>query len=716
MKSTSVFDRKSLHLNYLTDEAGHKISAVVPMAEFEELLKFIENGAKPTESAKPQAQVTSDSAPIAAKSSEEKEIVPAVGVTMPAEFNLELKISLLKQQYDLLSKMREDLQQYQNAKTALDRKLQIQRLISTLEIEEQGVNRQLAFFKKEQKSSTKGTEVTKTAITEATYSLEQHLFLLEDHHELLREMLHSVQQHEASKIEGERQRQIQTLVNTLEQELQEIRLLVGKLKKLVKTAALYNVPELPKNLLLHATLFKELKTQLLLQTKDLQRPPLLLQAMAGTGKSVLAAALAHDSEVRQAFPDGIFWIQLGQAPDVLTQQALTIHALDETISSFIQIEEGNGYLQQLCATRACLFILDDALDAQDALAFNVTGEHCQLLITTNDKNLFDVFKYFVPITQFYSLATFSEKQALQFLSSCVGQHKTLPVKLEDVVKMCENSPFALKLLANAIRNQPLTAWKALLEDFQNPDYELPPKHPRVLMQAMRVSVDGLGEGGENYVTLAVFADYKHIPETAILTLWRYLYQLTDEQIYNFINELADKGLLQVAGTIPHRYISLHAFQYDYLYEEADLEKLHAHLLAAYRRHCGQHGWLSGPNDGYFFEYLCVHLYRLGRANELRSLLLDFDWLQSKLQATTLYSLLNDYELLEDRALDLVKKALYEGAYVLLSNKQELANQLLNHLWDNKQAKDNKDIQALLHQAKEILPNWNWQPHFPDKFL
>ncbi|OQW94837.1 MAG: hypothetical protein BWK79_04615 [Beggiatoa sp. IS2] len=714
MKSTKVFDRKSLHLQYVTDEAGHKISVVIPVAEFDELLKFIENEIKPAENTK--SQLVTSAAPDSTPTPAKIENLPLTDIATPTEFTLEHKISLLKQQYDLLNKVREDLQQYQNAKTELDRKLQIQRLISTLEVEEQGVNRQLALFKKTLKSSVKSSELTRTVINEATYGAEQHLFLLESHYELLHDMLQGLQQHEASKIEGERHRQIQTLANTLEKELQEIRLLVGQLKKLVKTAVLYNVPELPKNLLLHATVFKELKAQLLLQTKDSQRPPLLLQAAGGVGKSVLAAALAHDNEVRQTFPDGIFWIHFGQSPDVLTRQAATIHTLDETISSFIEIEEGNGYLQQLCATRACLFILDDAWDAQDALAFNVVGEHCQLLITTNDKNLFDVVKYFVPTTQHYTLTTFNEKQALQFLSSCVGQQKTLPVKLEDIVKICESSPFAIKLLASTIRNQPPAMWKSLLEDFQNQDYELPDKHPRVLMQAMRISIDGLGERGEYYVTLAVFADYKHIPETAILTLWRYLYQLTDEQIYNFINELADKGLLRVDGTIPHRYISLHAFQYDYLCAEVDLEKLHAHLLAAYRRYCGQHGWLSGPNDGYFFEYLCVHLYRVGRANELRSLLLDFDWLQSKLQATTLYALLNDYELLEDRALDLVKKALYEGAYVLLSNKQELANQLLNHLWDNKQAKDNKDIQALLHQAKEILPNWNWQPHFPDKFL
>ena len=39
--------------------------------------------------------------------------------------------------------------------------------------------------------------------------------------------------------------------------------------------------------------------------------------MGGIGKTVLAAALAHDSEVRQAFPYGIYWLTIGQKPNLL---------------------------------------------------------------------------------------------------------------------------------------------------------------------------------------------------------------------------------------------------------------------------------------------------------------------------------------------------------------------------------------------------------------
>ena len=41
-----------------------------------------------------------------------------------------------------------------------------------------------------------------------------------------------------------------------------------------------------------------------------------IQGMGGIGKSVLAAAIARDPEVRQAFPGGVYWLTIGQKPDL----------------------------------------------------------------------------------------------------------------------------------------------------------------------------------------------------------------------------------------------------------------------------------------------------------------------------------------------------------------------------------------------------------------
>jgi NB-ARC domain len=76
---------------------------------------------------------------------------------------------------------------------------------------------------------------------------------------------------------------------------------------------LHGVPELPPHYLLREADLAGLKQKLLASGANMgitsQSSAVGVCGMGGTGKSVLAAALAHDSEVRQAFPDGIYWLR-----------------------------------------------------------------------------------------------------------------------------------------------------------------------------------------------------------------------------------------------------------------------------------------------------------------------------------------------------------------------------------------------------------------------
>lgn len=68
----------------------------------------------------------------------------------------------------------------------------------------------------------------------------------------------------------------------------------------------YNIPNLPPNHLPRPEYIEEFRAAL---QKDSN---LGMEGMGGIGKSVLAAALAHDEAVQAAFPDGIFWLTFGQ--------------------------------------------------------------------------------------------------------------------------------------------------------------------------------------------------------------------------------------------------------------------------------------------------------------------------------------------------------------------------------------------------------------------
>jgi hypothetical protein len=538
------------------------------------------------------------------------------------------------------------------------------------------------------------------------------LTLLEQDYALLHEILDDLRQKARQESDYEKKYLMQSQIENYKKELLETKHRLEQLKKETKISGkssvllgkLYHVPELPSSFIEQPLLFKQLKLKLVanpdvIEVAQGQKTPLLLQGMSGIGKSFLATALAHDREVRRAFVSGIFWVHLGQEADLVARHNEIIHSLGFSNVHFIETEKSTAYLQSICGTRACLFILDDIWDVRDVLAFNELGKHVQLLMTTSDSNLIDYIKHFIPSTRDYMVEPLEEDTAMDFLAQCSRQSVTiLPVEVRSIIRACRNLPLTLKLVANLAQSP--NDWPIILKKLQNPNCkEFPETTPCPIMQTLHLNVESLGEKRiEYYLTLAIFVDYTHIPQAAIAILWRYLYRHTEEQAYAFIHELTKQGLLKNQED----YVTLHTFQHDYLCHYAELDKLHDHLLAAYRRSCGTHGWADGPQDGYFFQHLNAHLYAAGRHRELKMLLLDFDWLQANLRANTLHILLHDYELLEnDPELILVKKALRNAVPLLLQDKTQLATCLLNYLWN----KPSPGIQKLLNQAKEMSPDW-----------
>jgi WD40 repeat protein len=72
-----------------------------------------------------------------------------------------------------------------------------------------------------------------------------------------------------------------------------------------------------------------------------------------------------------------------------------------------------------------------------------------------------------------------------------------------------------------------------------------------------------------------------------------------------------------------------------------LANLHLILVDAYRDKC-TNGWVSGPNDGYFFQNLVGHLLMGGRVNEVVILLADLRWIEAKCKAGLALGLGKDY--------------------------------------------------------------------------
>src|SRR5205823_4230685 len=103
-------------------------------------------------------------------------------------------------------------------------------------------------------------------------------------------------------------------------------------------------------------------------------------------------------------------------------------------------------------------------------------------------------------------------------------------------------------------------------------------------------------------------------------------------------------------------------------------------------------------DNYAWRFLPYHLAECYEVEQLRRLLLDFEWMRRKLEATDITSLMADYNYLarENQECAIVQGALQLSAHVLAKDPAQLAGQLLGRL----PTSDEALFQSLIGQAAQ----------------
>jgi NB-ARC domain len=148
------------------------------------------------------------------------------------------------------------------------------------------------------------------------------------------------------------------------------------------TAFIGYVPNLPSKYVVRADIFDGVRHDVV------SYGTIGLVGMGGSGKSVLAAAIARDRAVQAAFPDGVVWVAGGpRATPTQLQERLAARLTGEAVS-FPAVEVGRHRLAELLADRAFLLVIDDVRDAEALNALNVVGApRGALLFTTRDRSI-----------------------------------------------------------------------------------------------------------------------------------------------------------------------------------------------------------------------------------------------------------------------------------------------------------------------------------------
>jgi WD40 repeat protein len=441
-----------------------------------------------------------------------------------------------------------------------------------------------------------------------------------------------------------------------------------------------------------------------------------IQGMGGIGKTVLATALANDPQIQDYFSDGIYWLTVGIEPRLTTLQSELALALSGNYHSFVDSQQGKQTLKKYCSGKRCLLILDDLWDSSHAEALDVLDESGKSLITTRQRELIDSLA-----AREYTLGLLDDEQALTLLADWSGyETAALGDDARAVMHECGNLPLTLSVCGAMVRDGIL--WSDVREALEDAelDYldESLPNYPYPdVFKALGVSLKHLvsqdAHLAERYQELAVFAADETIPEIAIVTPWEHTGGLKPRDTRKVLLKLAKKGLLQQETTTSDRRVTLHDLQLDFLQtiqtQNNNLANLHRQMVEAYAAQC-PNGWHTGPNDGYFFERLAYHLHKAELEKDLKDLLTDFNWLQTKIRTAGIDTLIADYNwVVDDSTFKNIQDALKLSRHVVLLDKTQLAGHLLGRLGKF----DDPHVHKLLQQAAENRENYWLQPLKPN---
>jgi hypothetical protein len=382
----------------------------------------------------------------------------------------------------------------------------------------------------------------------------------------------------------------------------------------------------------------EPRDDLLARAKDALRAPntsgrarvVGLIGMGGTGKSVLACALAHDDEVKQAFEDGIVWLDFGQQADLVARQKELAAAFGDDDGAADPRHRLHN-LEKLLNGARCLVILDDVVQYQHLCHFELSVPESALLVTARDSTVLgqsgavrsvpvDILP---PGPAWRLLAAWARKRPAD-----------LPREAREVAEQCERLPLALAIagamaahgypwpyLRDAIRDADLHELRIALPDYH--DYEN-------LFRVLDASVSRLEEAADRecYLALAVFEGRGAVPAEAVYRLWREL--VPKHRGVGLMLELASRSLLRydtATGTM-----SMHSLQYVYArgrLGEGRLRDLHGLLASAILDDWGglagglpelRASRLANPVERYGVVHLAAHLEAAGRDDDIHQLL------------------------------------------------------------------------------------------------
>jgi len=463
----------------------------------------------------------------------------------------------------------------------------------------------------------------------------------------------------------------------------------------------FMVEDLPEDFVPRPNEFNEVVASLIDEEhEDAIAITVALRGAGGYGKTTLAKALCHDERIQEAFYDGILWVTLGETPGDLTGRVKDlIEILSGERSGFAGLDAATSHLKNLLADRRILIVIDDVWNKAHLKPFLQGGLLSARLITTRDNSSLPESAAKIPVDAMQKDeavellkrgVTSADGEALQRLATELGKWPLLLKLANSALREHVSSGLSVDRALNYV-NEDLSELGMTAFDADDPR-----ARDQAAAATLGLSLKQLNENERaRYGELAIFPEDVDIPVCTIGKLWGTTGGLKPVHIRRLCSKLYNHLSLLQSYDATNQTIRLYEVVRKYLIakQEKKLPSIHEQFLDAY----GLGRWIDLPvNESYIWDRLAYHIVEAGRKKELQRLLLDFEWLQAKLAATEVNSLISDYDYLSDDSdLRLVQGTMRLSAHVLAQDKTQLAGQLLGRLQSFRET----GIKSMLEQAR-----------------
>jgi WD40 repeat protein len=325
-----------------------------------------------------------------------------------------------------------------------------------------------------------------------------------------------------------------------------------------------------------------------------------------------------------------------------------------------------------------LLVVDDVWHQHQVEPFLFGGSNCKRLITTRNR-------WVVPegsAVLFVDRMARNEAEAVMTLAA-----PSIPNdEVSSLMELTGRWPVLLGIVGRTLRRlvhlgtPPDIAARKLISQLRvyGPaaiDLDNPSNRTEAVRATMRAGLGLLPEGGpDRYFELAVFSEDIDIPLDALELLWRRTGGLTRVAVERLCMALSDLSLVSEFKPVPGT-LRLHDVLRSFLIQENGADRmigLHSTMLDAAAELLDEaepsdacRPWWSLPdNQDYLFREVVRHLAFARRHDELRALLQDLRWMESRIERHGVASAEADLTHIDDPLLERLSRSIRQSAHLL----------------------------------------------------